>query len=103
VLQPLSLQIHQLSMYLQQRGRDDKNWMKHTLTYFDSATGKVKIDYRPVHQYSLDDAEVKAFPVSGGDGDGGGGGGGDAAGRLARKRRAITPPPILLLTRPRSR
>ena len=42
--------------------RDDKSWMKHTLTYFDEATGKVKVDYRPVHQYSLDEAEVKPFP-----------------------------------------
>ena len=33
--------------------RDDKNWMKHTLTWLDHATGKVKIDYRPVHTYTL--------------------------------------------------
>ena len=33
--------------------RDDKNWMKHTLTWFDDATGKVKIDYRPVHDYTM--------------------------------------------------
>jgi succinate dehydrogenase / fumarate reductase flavoprotein subunit len=33
--------------------RDDKTWMKHTLTWFDDATGKVKIDYRPVHDYTL--------------------------------------------------
>lgn len=26
--------------------RDDKQWMKHTLTYWDEATGKVKLDYR---------------------------------------------------------
>ena len=36
--------------------------MKHTLTYFDEATGKVRIDYRPVHNYSLDEKEVKPFP-----------------------------------------
>ena len=33
--------------------RDDKNWMKHTLAWIDDATGKVTIDYRPVHTYTL--------------------------------------------------
>ena len=33
--------------------RDDKTWMKHTLAWFDDATGKVKIDYRPVHDYTM--------------------------------------------------
>jgi len=33
--------------------RDDANWMKHTLTWFDDATGKVTIDYRPVHTYTM--------------------------------------------------
>lgn len=33
--------------------RDDKGWMKHTLTWFDDATGKVKIDYRPVHNFTM--------------------------------------------------
>jgi succinate dehydrogenase / fumarate reductase flavoprotein subunit len=33
--------------------RDDQEWMKHTLTWFDDATGKVSIDYRPVHAYTL--------------------------------------------------
>lgn len=28
--------------------RDDENWLKHTLTYLNIETGKVKIDYRPV-------------------------------------------------------
>jgi succinate dehydrogenase / fumarate reductase flavoprotein subunit len=32
--------------------RDDKEWMKHTLAWVDSA-GKVKIDYRPVHMNTL--------------------------------------------------
>ena len=32
--------------------RDDKNWMKHTLSWLDE-TGKVSIDYRPVHTYTL--------------------------------------------------
>jgi succinate dehydrogenase / fumarate reductase, flavoprotein subunit len=33
--------------------RDDKNWMKHTLSWLDGKTGKVTIDYRPVHTYTL--------------------------------------------------
>ncbi|MET0272515.1 MAG: FAD-binding protein, partial [Phenylobacterium sp.] len=33
--------------------RDDAAWMKHTLTWFDDATGKVKIDYRPVHNFTM--------------------------------------------------
>ena len=33
--------------------RDDKVWMKHTLTWLDIATGKVAIDYRPVHTYTM--------------------------------------------------
>ncbi|MDO8409500.1 MAG: succinate dehydrogenase flavoprotein subunit [Phenylobacterium sp.] len=33
--------------------RDDENWMKHTLTWFDDATGKVKLDDRPVHSFTL--------------------------------------------------
>jgi succinate dehydrogenase / fumarate reductase, flavoprotein subunit len=33
--------------------RDDKNWMKHTLAWFDPKTGKVTIEYRPVHTYTL--------------------------------------------------
>jgi succinate dehydrogenase / fumarate reductase flavoprotein subunit len=38
--------------------RDDKDWMKHTLSWVDPA-GKVKLDYRPVHLNTLtDDVEV---------------------------------------------
>ncbi|TZG29010.1 succinate dehydrogenase flavoprotein subunit [Sphingomonas montanisoli] len=33
--------------------RDDANWMKHTVVWFDK--GDVKIDYRPVHEYTLTD------------------------------------------------
>jgi succinate dehydrogenase / fumarate reductase flavoprotein subunit len=33
--------------------RDDANWMKHTLTWMDDITGKVVIDYRPVHDYTM--------------------------------------------------
>ncbi len=35
------------------KDRDDKEWMKHTLAWFDDQTGKVTIDYRPVHTYTL--------------------------------------------------
>ena len=34
--------------------RNDINWMKHTLAWVD-AKGKVKLDYRPVHTYTLTD------------------------------------------------
>jgi len=32
--------------------RDDKDWMMHTLAWADDA-GKVTIDFRPVHNYTL--------------------------------------------------
>ena len=32
--------------------RDDKKWMKHTLTWYDSEKNTVKIDYRPVHDFT---------------------------------------------------
>ena len=35
--------------------RIDAQWMKHTLGYFNGSTGKVKIDYRPVHDYTMTD------------------------------------------------
>jgi succinate dehydrogenase / fumarate reductase, flavoprotein subunit len=38
--------------------RDDKNWMKHSCAWFDGwggSGGKVTIDYRPVHDYTLTD------------------------------------------------
>ncbi len=46
--------------------RDDKNWMKHTISWFDGwggpdkgrGSGKTKIEYRPVHEYTLSD-EIK--------------------------------------------
>jgi succinate dehydrogenase / fumarate reductase, flavoprotein subunit len=40
--------------------RDDKNWMKHTLTWRQARDG-VRIDYRPVHSETLTN-EIKAFP-----------------------------------------
>lgn len=42
--------------------RDDVNWMKHTLTTMDVETGEVKIDYRPVHNYTLDEKEWGYIP-----------------------------------------
>ncbi|MFB0873056.1 MULTISPECIES: succinate dehydrogenase flavoprotein subunit [unclassified Sphingobium] len=38
--------------------RDDENWMKHTVSWFDGwggTGGGVKLDYRPVHDYTLTD------------------------------------------------
>jgi succinate dehydrogenase / fumarate reductase, flavoprotein subunit len=40
--------------------RDDDEWMKHTLSWIDG-NGKVRLDYRPVHMYTLTD-EVEVFP-----------------------------------------
>ncbi len=33
--------------------RDDKVWMKHTLSWFDENSGKVTLGDRPVHEYTL--------------------------------------------------
>jgi succinate dehydrogenase / fumarate reductase, flavoprotein subunit len=33
--------------------RDDKTWMKHTLSWLDLAAKKVTLDYRPVHTYTM--------------------------------------------------
>ena len=35
------------------KDRNDGEWMKHTLAWYDQTTGKVTIDYRPVHTYTL--------------------------------------------------
>lgn len=40
--------------------RDDATWHKHTLCWADDA-GNTRIDYRPVHMYTLDD-EVEVVP-----------------------------------------
>jgi len=40
--------------------RDDANWMKHTLVWCDGMDD-VRIDYRPVHNYTLTD-EIEPFP-----------------------------------------
>jgi succinate dehydrogenase / fumarate reductase flavoprotein subunit len=41
--------------------RDDVNWMKHTLAWCDETTGKVNIDYRPVHSYTMTN-DVQPIP-----------------------------------------
>ena len=33
--------------------RDDDKWMKHTLTWIDLKSGETRIDYRPVHTYTM--------------------------------------------------
>jgi succinate dehydrogenase / fumarate reductase flavoprotein subunit len=33
--------------------RDDANWMKHTLAFADVERREVRIDYRPVHTYTM--------------------------------------------------
>jgi succinate dehydrogenase/fumarate reductase flavoprotein subunit len=33
--------------------RDDKNWMKHTLSWADAEARTVRLDDRPVHTYTL--------------------------------------------------
>ncbi len=40
--------------------RDDENWMKHSLLYVEE-DGRVRIEYRPVHMYTLTD-EVEVIP-----------------------------------------
>jgi succinate dehydrogenase / fumarate reductase flavoprotein subunit len=33
--------------------RDDEKWMKHTMAWLDSESGKATLDYRPVHDFTL--------------------------------------------------
>jgi succinate dehydrogenase (ubiquinone) flavoprotein subunit len=42
--------------------RDDANWMKHTLSWQDEKTGKVKLGYRGVVGKTLNEEEVKSVP-----------------------------------------
>lgn len=43
--------------------RDDVNWMKHTLAYFDGE--KTTLNFRPVHYFTLDEDECKVVaPVA---------------------------------------
>jgi succinate dehydrogenase / fumarate reductase flavoprotein subunit len=41
--------------------RDDANWMKHTLAWIDPKTGWARLDYRPVHDYTLSN-DVEYIP-----------------------------------------
>lgn len=41
--------------------RDDKDWMKHTLTFLDNPCDKPKITFRDVMHGTLDD-EVQTIP-----------------------------------------
>jgi len=40
--------------------RDDKEWMKHTLAYFDGSLTDIR--YRPIHDYTLDEEECPPVP-----------------------------------------
>ena len=42
--------------------RDDENWMKHTLAYFDEKEGRTSLNYRPIHYYTLDEEECQTVP-----------------------------------------
>ena len=41
--------------------RDDQTWMKHTLMWADDAKQSVRLDYRPVHTYTMTN-EIKYIP-----------------------------------------
>ncbi len=41
--------------------RDDHNWMKHTLAWLDEDSGRARIDYRPVHAYTMTN-DIEPFP-----------------------------------------
>jgi len=42
--------------------RDDENWMKHTVAYFEHKSGKTCLNYRPTHAYTLDEKECATVP-----------------------------------------
>ncbi len=42
--------------------RIDKDWMKHTIAFFDQESGRTTIDYRHTNQFTLDEKECKAVP-----------------------------------------
>ena len=44
------------------KDRNDEQWMKHTIAYFDTDKGKTTIKYRHTHQHTLDEKECKAVP-----------------------------------------
>lgn len=42
--------------------RDDENWMKHTLSYFDHTKGTTSLNFRPVHDFTMDEEECAKVP-----------------------------------------
>lgn len=40
--------------------RNDKDWMMHTVAYFNHLTGETEIRYRPVHDKTMDENECQA-------------------------------------------
>eukprot|EP00834_Sanchytrium_tribonematis_P006029 NODE_411_length_7931_cov_0.531920.p8 type:complete len:134 gc:universal NODE_411_length_7931_cov_0.531920:3469-3870(+) len=42
--------------------RNDKEWMKHTLSWHDEKTGEVTLKYREVAMKTLDEKECKSVP-----------------------------------------
>ena len=46
------------------QSRDDETWMKHTLSYQATPEDECKLDYRPVHFYTLDEEEMAAVPLA---------------------------------------
>ena len=42
--------------------RDDKEWMKHTLSFQKEPHGSVELGYRKVEMSTLDESECKAVP-----------------------------------------
>jgi len=42
--------------------RDDENWMKHSVAYFDAEKGETDVKYRPIHYHTLDEDECSVVP-----------------------------------------
>jgi len=43
--------------------RNDEEWVKHTLSWHDQETDKIRLGYRPVHLHTLDPAEFDTVPM----------------------------------------
>ncbi|PNJ02161.1 LINC00969 isoform 134 [Pongo abelii] len=46
----------------QQKKPFEEHWRKHTLSYVDVSTGKVTLEYRPVIDKTLNEADCAAIP-----------------------------------------